>query len=123
MSSTAPGFYDDSHGIRRWWDGHAWTGHIEPASIDPAQAQMQQGVLNAEVAKFVAAGYSVEMNDGTRAVVARRVPMSLLLNLLGVFLTGGLWLIYVLVRLGSPRYARHVLTVDADGVVNGRFRS
>lgn len=27
--STAPGWYDDDSGQRRWWNGHHWTGHVQ----------------------------------------------------------------------------------------------
>lgn len=33
MTSTPPGWYDDGHGARRWWDGVRWTEHVEPAAV------------------------------------------------------------------------------------------
>ncbi|WP_243074133.1 DUF2510 domain-containing protein [Microbacterium sp. SS28] len=32
MSSTPPGWYDDGHGARRWWNGVGWTEHVESAA-------------------------------------------------------------------------------------------
>jgi len=36
MSATPPGWYDDGHGARRWWDGAQWTEHVESAAAAPA---------------------------------------------------------------------------------------
>lgn len=38
--STAPGFYPDSSGAMRWWDGSAWTEHTQqsaPVQMAPAK--------------------------------------------------------------------------------------
>lgn len=32
MSVTPPGWYDDGHGARRWWDGSRWTEHVQPSN-------------------------------------------------------------------------------------------
>jgi hypothetical protein len=29
MSTTAPGWYDDGSGKKRWWDGNAWTEQVQ----------------------------------------------------------------------------------------------
>lgn len=36
MSSTPPGWYDDGHGARRWWDGTRWTEHTQATAEAPA---------------------------------------------------------------------------------------
>lgn len=37
MTTTPPGWYDDGHGARRWWDGAQWTEHVaSQAEADPA---------------------------------------------------------------------------------------
>jgi hypothetical protein len=28
MTTTPPGWYDDGHGAKRWWDGLRWTEHV-----------------------------------------------------------------------------------------------
>ena len=38
MSATPPGWYDDGHGARRWWDGIEWTEHVQPAAPFTAPA-------------------------------------------------------------------------------------
>lgn len=112
---TTPGFYDDGHGQRRWWSGKEWTGHYDPDHV--VTDEVRQRNLNAAVGNWVSRGWTIEFNDGTRAVLSQRVRMSLVLNLIGVVVTGGLWLIYVLVRIASPRYARRTLTVHPNGLV------
>ncbi|QIG39799.1 DUF2510 domain-containing protein [Microbacterium sp. 4R-513] len=34
MSSTPPGWYDDGHGARRWWDGARWTEQTQTQTPD-----------------------------------------------------------------------------------------
>lgn len=36
MSATPPGWYDDGHGARRWWDGMQWTERVQPAPLTGA---------------------------------------------------------------------------------------
>jgi len=35
MSATPPGWYDDGHGARRWWDGIQWTPNLQPVAPAP----------------------------------------------------------------------------------------
>jgi len=35
MSATPPGWYDDGHGARRWWDGIQWTPNVQPVAPAP----------------------------------------------------------------------------------------
>lgn len=30
--STPAGWYDDGHGVQRWWDGTGWTENVQPAT-------------------------------------------------------------------------------------------
>lgn len=121
MSQHAPGFYDDGHGVQRWWNGHQWTQHVDQTAVATTGSPgLQRDVLNGEIAKFAAQGWGVQHQDGHQAVLSRRIRMSVILNLIGVVLTGGLWLIYVLVRIASPRFERRVITVDHNGVPSYR---
>ncbi len=38
MTTTPPGWYDDGHGVQRWWDGNGWTQHVH-APAAPAQVE------------------------------------------------------------------------------------
>jgi hypothetical protein len=43
MTTTPPGWYDDGHGSRRWWDGTAWTAHVQPTPDPAAALALQAG--------------------------------------------------------------------------------
>ena len=68
-------------------------------------------------------GYTVKSNDGRQAVVAKRQSVNVLLNLLLVIITGGIWLIILALRLLNWPTDRAVLTVDASGELRGEFSS
>jgi hypothetical protein len=80
-------------------------------------------ILDRAVAKYVEHGYSVRSNDGRRAVVAKRQSVNVLLNLLLVLVTGGIWLIFLALRLLNWPTDRAVLTVDPSGELRGEFSS
>lgn len=45
--STTPGFYPDSSGVMRWWDGSAWTEHTQRAApVQMAPAKKKHTVRN-----------------------------------------------------------------------------
>jgi hypothetical protein len=43
MTTTPPGWYDDGHGSRRWWDGTAWTQHVQPTGAAYPEIARQGG--------------------------------------------------------------------------------
>lgn len=45
--STPPGFYPDSTGATRWWDGSAWTEHTQQAApVQPSPAKKKHTFRN-----------------------------------------------------------------------------
>jgi hypothetical protein len=78
-------------------------------------------ILDRAVTKYLRHGYSLESNTGRQAVVSRPQRVNVLLNLLLVLLTGGLWLIVVALQLLNRPKDRVVLTIDERGVLQGEF--
>lgn len=78
-------------------------------------------MLDRAVTKYLRHGYSLESNTGRQAVVSRPQRVNVLLNLLLVLLTGGLWLIVVALQLLNRPKDRVVLTIDERGVLQGEF--
>lgn len=73
--------------------------------------------LDAEVARMVGAGFSVESRTDSQAVLSKRARIGWLWNTVLAVLTGGLWLIVVVYRVINRKTERVVLTVGADGRV------
>jgi hypothetical protein len=109
-SAPSAGWFRDANGERRWWDGASWSDGPE-------------GILDRAVARYLQHGYSVVSNSGTRAVVAKRQQVSVLLNLGLALITGGLWLIVLAIRLLNWPADRAVLAVDEWGGLTGEFSS
>ncbi|WP_375390107.1 hypothetical protein [uncultured Amnibacterium sp.] len=120
-SAPPPGFYSDETGRRRWWDGRDWFDG--PESARRLSDDERRRILDRAVAKYVQHGYSIRSNDGRRAVVAKRQSVNVLLNLLLVLVTGGIWLIFLALRLLNWPTDRAVLTVDPTGELRGEFSS
>ncbi|WP_084104150.1 hypothetical protein [Demequina sp. NBRC 110056] len=78
---------------------------------------MNQSVLDAEVAHYVARGYGIESRTPTQVVLAKQRRIGWFWNTIFVLLTAGLWLIYVIYRLANRKVDRVVLTVDGAGGV------
>lgn len=66
--------------------------------------------LDAEVAKHVNDGWSVESRTETQAIVTKRARIGWFLNIVLSVLTGGLWLLVVLYKVVNRKVERKVLT-------------
>ena len=87
---------------------------------DTLNDSVRADLLNAEVARFAGRGWSVSSVSGSQAVLSRKRRIGFWLNAVLALLTGGLWLLVVLVRVVNRRVENLVLTVDAAGVVSRR---
>jgi hypothetical protein len=87
-----------------------------PTLAPEAQAQ----VLNAEVATYASKGWTVSSVSGGQAVLQRKKRIGWFWNLVLSIVTGGLWLIVVVVKLVNRKIETLVLSVDAYGRVSRR---
>jgi hypothetical protein len=83
----------------------------------PLSSEAITATLNAEVARLASKGWTVNSVAGSQAVLQRKKRIGVFWNLLLAILTGGLWLIVVIVRLVNRKIETRVLTVDAFGKV------
>lgn len=89
---------------------------VNPAGAPVSEATRSQ-LLNAEVAKYVKRGWTVETNVAGQAVLSKNKRIGWFWNLILVLLTGGLWLIYVVYRALNRKKLTAIITVDEHGQV------
>ena len=77
-------------------------------------------ILNGEVARYASKGWTVSSVQGSQAVLTRKRKIGFWLNALLSVITGGLWLIVVLVKVINRKVENLILTVDAFGKVGKR---
>jgi len=74
-------------------------------------------ILNAEVARYAQQGWTVNAVSPGQAVLSRTRRMGWFWNTVGVFITAGLWLIYVIYRALNRKTDTLIITVDPAGRV------
>lgn len=89
-------------------------------TTEPLTADAIGRILNAEVAKYVARGYSAQSVGSGQAVLSKNKRIGWFWNTLLVLVTGGLWLIYVIYKALNRKQATVIVTVDAYGRVSRR---
>ena len=89
-----------------------------PAGPTPLEPAARDAVLQGEVARAVRDGYTVQSVGGGQAVLSKTKRMGLLLNLLLLIVTGGLWVIYIIYRALNRKHRTLIITVDAYGRVS-----
>lgn len=81
---------------------------------EAARAQL----LNNEVAKYARQGWTVQAVSAGQAVLSRVRRMGWFWNTVLVFVTAGLWLIYVIYRALNRKRDTLIIMVDAYGRVS-----
>jgi len=84
----------------------------------PLPEDTRTQVLNAEVAKYVQRGWTVQTFAAGQAVLSRNKRIGWFWNLILVILTGGLWLFYILYRALNRKKETAIITVDASGRIH-----
>ena len=84
-------------------------------------AEQRTELLNYEVARFALDGWTVSSVTGTQAVLQRKKRIGFFGNVFLTFLTWGLWLIVVALRILNRKIESLVLTVDRSGKVSREF--
>lgn len=124
-NAPPPGFYEGADGRRRWWNGAGWSDSRTRGVVHGGglREEERRAILDRAVAKYVENGYMVQANTGRQAVVVKRQRLNVPLNLLLALFTGGVWLIFLAVRLTNWPTDRVVLTVNDQGDLTGDFSS
>ena len=89
---------------------------IHPTPVSPDYSAL----LNAEVARWAAQGWTVSSVSGNQAIVQRKKRIGWFWNLILTLITAGLWLIVVIIRVVNRKIETRVITVDEYGAVRVR---
>ncbi|WP_411557424.1 hypothetical protein [Plantibacter sp. MPB07] len=90
------------------------------SSSTPLPMEQLTAVLNAEVARYAARGWTVSSVQGQQAVLQRQKRIGWFWNLILTLITGGLWLIVVIIRVVNRKIESLIVTVDAYGRISTR---
>ncbi|MGG7451338.1 hypothetical protein ACQ3HE_10615 [Plantibacter auratus] len=90
------------------------------SSSTPLPMEQLTAVLNAEVARYAARGWTVSSVQGQQAVLQRQKRIGWFWNLVLTLITGGLWLIVVIIRVVNRKIESLIVTVDAYGRISTR---
>lgn len=82
--------------------------------------EARSAALDSTVAKLAREGWTVTSVSPAQAVLQRRKRIGWFWNLLLTLVTGGLWLIVVIVKLVNRKTETRIVTVDAYGNVSTR---
>lgn len=84
-------------------------------------AEQRTELLNHEVARFAAKGWTVSSVVGNQAVLQRKKRIRFWPNVVLTFLTWGLWLFVVLLSILNRKVESLILTIDHYGKVDRQF--
>lgn len=80
----------------------------------------QTNALQTEIARLSSQGWTVTSTTAGQAILQRKKRIGWFWNLVLTVLTGGLWLIVVIIRLVNRKTLTKVVTVSPEGVVSSR---
>lgn len=93
------------------------TAPVAPAPISDSQ---RSDILAREVAAYARKGYATESISATSAVVVKTKRIGIFWNVVLLFFTAGLWIIYIVYRALNRKKDRVVLFVNEFGTVERR---
>lgn len=91
----------------------------DTTTTQPTDADLEMALNNA-VAKEVRKGYTVSSRSQFQVTLERKRGMSVFWNVVLTLLTGGLWLIVVLIRYLNRKPQTRSITIDRAGKVRVR---
>lgn len=103
--------------VRLTQGGYAASMSMQTPSLDPAA---REAALASALADYSRKGWQVTSTSPGQAILQRRKRIGWFWNLVLTVVTGGLWLIVVIVRVVNRKTETRVLVVDAHGRVSER---
>jgi hypothetical protein len=99
---------------------HTLVGVTNPVSKtpDPLDDAARAAILNAEVARYANQGWEVSSVSAGQGVLQRKKRIGWFWNLILTILTGGLWLIVIIIRVVNRKIETRIVRVDAYGRVS-----
>lgn len=89
----------------------------KPFTVDSAA---RKRILNAEVARHASKGWSVQSVADDQAILQRKKKLGVVSNVLLSIITGGIWLIVVVVKIVNRKVQTKIITVDESGHITVR---
>ena len=87
-------------------------------SRPPLDDAARAAILNAEVARYAKQGWEVNSVTSGQGVLQRKKRIGWFWNLILTILTGGLWLIVIIIRVVNRKIETRIVRVDAYGRVS-----
>lgn len=79
--------------------------------------EVRSAALDAEVARQLGKGWMLQSRTESQAVLVRTKKMGLFWNVVLTILTGGIWLIVIVIRMFNRKSKVRTITVDLNGKV------
>lgn len=89
-----------------------------PIALSYATFEERQDILNNEITRWVAQGWTVQTINGSQAILYKPKRVGIFWNFILTLLTGGLWLIVWLYKILNQKTYQVVINVNEFGNVS-----